>query len=100
VALESEKKSSNLRREKEKHKNTEVTRKQLVELSFEDDLCGASDDISDDKSYRNFNELACHSQEEKPDAFLELDFPFHKGNWILVASAMKKINITQVSLYL
>jgi hypothetical protein len=40
-------------------RNTKIEkRKQLVELSFENELCGAFDEISNDKSYRNFNELA------------------------------------------
>jgi hypothetical protein len=30
-------------------------------------------------------------QEEKEDASLGLDFPFHRGEWILVAFATKKI---------
>jgi hypothetical protein len=34
----------------EKQKNTRVKRKQPAESSSEDELCGTSDDISDDKS--------------------------------------------------
>jgi hypothetical protein len=35
--------------------------------------------------------LAHHYQEEKQDAFLDLDFPFQQGKWISVAFATKKI---------
>jgi hypothetical protein len=57
-----------------------------VESSSENKLCG-----SFDESHTNFNELACHYQEQKQDVFLELDFPFPQEKWILVAFATRKI---------
>jgi hypothetical protein len=60
-------------------------------LSSEDELRGAIDDISDGKSYTDFSKLAGCYQEEKKVAFLELDFPFQQGKWILVAFTTKKM---------
>lgn len=65
-----------LRRERslflKKQKNIEGKGKEPVE--FEEELCVAFDDMSDDKSYTNFSELTCCCQEEKQVDFLECDF--------------------------
>jgi hypothetical protein len=74
----------------EKQENREANRKGPVESSFEDELCGAVDDISDDKNYTNFNEFTSRYQGEKEDYFLEMDFPFQEGKRILVALATNK----------
>jgi hypothetical protein len=63
-----------------------------LESSSEDELCGASDDISDEKSYTCINKLAQHYQEEKQNAFLEMNLPFQQEKWwILVTSATNEL---------
>lgn len=43
------------------------------------------------KIHTNLNKLAGRYQDGKQDAFLELNFPFQQGNWILVDFATIKI---------
>lgn len=75
----------------EKKTNAQAKGKQSAESNTEDEFCGAFDNISDDRCYTDFNALVCHYQEEKQAAFLELDFSFQQGKWILIAFATKKI---------
>jgi predicted protein tyrosine phosphatase len=70
--------------EKQKEK-TRQRRKQPVESSSENELCGAFDDILDDESYTNLSELVHRYHVEKQYDFLQMDFPSQHGKCILVA---------------